>query len=107
MSENVTVPAADVKAVTLALNVARALLPANATSVPGWAAGCDACDRLLAAVSSPMPQDPVSAFDQMAVLDRHTYDAYRGQGFDEDQSFHILMVLITMRCNLTLAAAHG
>lgn len=100
-----TVSADDVRLVTLTMTTAFGFM----RTMPGIDAVLAACERLAAAVEqAALPQSPVNPSEQMAIIDRHTFDAYTGQGFDEDQAFEVLRMLIAMRCNMTLArATHG
>lgn len=103
MPETCTVAADDVRLVTLTMTTAFGFMSA----MPGIDAVLEACARLSAAAEqSALPPSPVSSYEELAIMDRHTFDAYRDQGFDEEQSFEVLRMMIATRCNIAVAAAN-
>lgn len=113
MPDTCTVSADDVRAICFLLSQAK-VLHTWMTAIPAFDAAFDAATRMAAALAQgsaeqdALPPSPVNAFEEMAIFDRHTHDAYMAQGFDDDQAFEILRMLVAMRCNIHIAGAnHG
>ena len=105
MPDTCTVSADDLRIVTQTMTTAFGYL----RHLPGVDDILAACARLAAAVDqAALPPSPVSGTEQLAIMDRHTYDAYRAQEFDDEQAFALLQQQIALRNSVTLIAAqHG
>lgn len=102
MSE-VTVSADDVRLVTAALGGLSAAV-SIAVLVPGFPEALEAAQRLaIAAGQAGMPPDPVSGPEQMAIAHHQVLEAYIGQGFERDEAFAMLQMIVAAG----LGCCHG